>query len=124
IEELEGVVVIAATNRPDLLDPGLMRPGRFDKKILIDTPNEDARFEVFKVHTKSMPLAKDVDLKSLASRTVKYSGADIAAICREAALFALRESKSSKEIKETHFDKALKKVNVGLRSMTQGMMVR
>ncbi|CAB49317.1 CDC48 family AAA ATPase [Pyrococcus abyssi] len=92
IQENAGVVVIAATNRPDILDPALLRPGRFDRLILVPAPDEKARFEIFKVHTRGMPLADDVDLKELARRTEGYTGADIAAVCREAAMIAMRRA--------------------------------
>ncbi len=109
LEEMEDVVVIAATNRPDILDPALLRPGRFDRIILTPAPEEKGRLEIFKVHTKEMPL-KGVDLSELARETEGYVGADIEAICREAAIFALREDMNAKEIKREHFVTALKKV--------------
>ncbi len=92
LEELADVVVIAATNRPDILDPGLLRPGRFDRKIYVPPPDKKARLEIFKVHTRGMPLADDVDLEELAERTEYYTGADIEAICKEAAILAMREA--------------------------------
>ncbi|AEC51355.1 cell division protein CDC48 [Pyrococcus sp. NA2] len=92
IQENTGVVVIAATNRPDILDPALLRPGRFDRLILVPAPDERARFEIFKVHTRNMPLGEDVDLRELARRTEGYTGADIAAVCREAAMIAMRKA--------------------------------
>jgi transitional endoplasmic reticulum ATPase len=109
ISEMEGVTVIATTNRPDILDPALLRPGRFDKLIYVPAPDEKTRLEIFKVHTKSMPI-KSVDLKKLAKETDGYSGADIEALCREAALFALREDVKAKTVESKHFEKALKKV--------------
>lgn len=110
IEETKGVIVIAATNRPDLLDPALLRPGRLDKLIYVPPPDENGRYEIFKIHTRNMPLAKDVDLKELARRTEGYTGADIEAVCKEAALNALREDIKAKEVKMEHFEKALKKI--------------
>ncbi len=110
IEETKGVVVIAATNRPDLLDPALLRPGRLDKLIYVPPPDENGRYEIFKIHTRNMPLAKDVDLKELARRTEGYTGADIEAVCKEAALNALREDINAKEVKMKHFEEALKKI--------------
>jgi len=109
ISEMEGVSVIATSNRPDILDPALLRPGRFDKLIYVPAPDEKTRLEIFKVHTKSMPI-KGVDLKKLAKETDGYSGADIEALCREAALFALREDIKAKSVEAKHFEKALKKV--------------
>ena len=114
LESLENVVVIAATNRPDLIDPALLRPGRFEKKIELTAPEETARLEIFKVHSKKMPLSKDVKLKELAALTEKFSGADIEAVCREAAFSALRETSRAKEIKMEHFEKALEKVKPSL----------
>ena len=92
IAENSGVVVIAATNRPDILDPALLRPGRFDRLILVPAPDEKARLEIFKVHTKNVPLAEDVNLEELAKRTEGYTGADIAAVVREAAMLAMRRA--------------------------------
>lgn len=108
LEELKGVVVIAATNRPDMVDPALLRPGRLDRQILVPAPDEETRYEIFKVHTKNMPI-KDVNLKELAKRTEGFSGADIEALCREAAMNALRENMKAKEVKKKHFEEALKK---------------
>jgi len=90
IERNSGVVVIAATNRPDILDPALLRPGRFDRLILVPAPDEKARLEILKVHTRRVPLADDVKLEELAKKTSGYSGADIEALVREAALIAMR----------------------------------
>ncbi|WP_456394184.1 CDC48 family AAA ATPase [Thermococcus sp.] len=92
IEENSGVVVIAATNRPDILDPALLRPGRFDRLILVPAPDEKARLEIFRVHTRKMPLAEDVKLEELARKTEGYTGADIEAVCREAAMAAMRRA--------------------------------
>jgi transitional endoplasmic reticulum ATPase len=91
LEELEDVVVIATTNRRDLLDEALLRPGRFDRQIHVDAPDEAGRREIFEVHTRDRPLTDDVDLANLAARTEGYVGADIEAVCREAATVALRE---------------------------------
>ncbi|MBI2208087.1 CDC48 family AAA ATPase [Candidatus Woesearchaeota archaeon] len=109
LEEMHDVVIIAATNRPDIVDTALLRPGRFDRIILTPVPEEKTRLEIFKVHTKGMPL-KNVKLEDLAKKTEGYVGADIEAICREAAIFALRESIDAKEINLKHFDKAMEKV--------------
>ncbi len=110
LEELEDVAIIAATNRPDIIDPGLMRPGRFDRHIKVDTPSEEARLAIFKVHTKGMPLASDVDLKKLAKSTEGYVGADIEAVCREAAMLTLRNDMESSEIPNKYFKEAIEKV--------------
>ena len=111
LEELESVVVIAATNRPDIIDPGLLRPGRFDRHVLIGIPDKAAREKIFKVHTKNMPLAKDVSAKKLAEMTDNFVGADIEALCREAAMAALREDMRSKEVKMNHFKSALSAIH-------------
>ncbi|MBI2542723.1 MAG: AAA family ATPase [Candidatus Aenigmarchaeota archaeon] len=110
LEELKGVVVMAATNRPDIVDPALLRPGRFDRMVVVPAPDYKSRLEIFKVHTKKMPLAKDVDLKELARKTDGFSGADIESMCREAAMAVLREDKKAKEIRMKHFDSVLSKI--------------
>ncbi len=107
LEELRGVVVIGATNRPDIIDPALIRPGRFDELILVPIPGEEARWEIFKVHTAKMALAEDVDLESLVSMTDQYTGADIAAVCKKAGRYALRENLHAKSVKQRHFIKAI-----------------
>ena len=123
LEELRDVIIIAATNRPDLVDPALLRPGRLDRLIYIPAPNREERKKIFEVHLRGKPLADDVNLDDLARRTEGYVGADIEAICREAAMMALREHLSSvvadKYIKDSteniiirkeHFEQALKRV--------------
>ena len=120
IEEMEGVSVIATTNRPDIIDPALLRPGRFDKLIYVPAPDEKTRLEILKVHTKGMPL-KGVNLEKLAKDTDGYSGADIEALAREAAMFALREDSKAKEITSKHFEKALKKIKP---SITEDMFTK
>ena len=110
LEELQDVVVIAATNRPDILDPALLRPGRFDRHVKVEDPDKEARLAIFKVHTKDMPLAEDVDLEKLAEKTEGYVGADIEAICREAAMLTLREDMNAKKVPMKNFMKALKKI--------------
>ncbi|MCD6171900.1 MAG: CDC48 family AAA ATPase [Thermoplasmata archaeon] len=111
LEKMSDVVVIGATNRPDILDPSLLRPGRFDELILIAVPDIKAREEIFRIHTKNMPLAKDVDLEELAEITDGYVGADIEAICREAAMSALREDIDASIVNMGHFRKALKEIH-------------
>ena len=110
IAVLEDVVVIGATNRPDILDPAVLRPGRFDRLIYVPPPDEKARLEIFKIHTRKMPLAEDVDLELLAKRTQGYSGADIAAVCREAAMNALRRDINATKVTWDDFEAALRKV--------------
>jgi transitional endoplasmic reticulum ATPase len=91
IEGRAGVIVVAATNRPELLDPALLRPGRFDMVVELRLPNEEERESIFSVHTRGRPLASDVSLSKLAQLTEGRSGADIEGICRRASLLALRE---------------------------------
>jgi transitional endoplasmic reticulum ATPase len=110
IKTLENVVVIGATNRPDLVDPALLRPGRFDRIIYVPPPDFRARLEIFMIHTRNVPLAKDVDLEELARRTEGYSGADIELVVREATFLALREDINAKEVAMRHFEAALQKV--------------
>ena len=107
LETLNDVLVLGATNRPDMVDPALLRPGRFDRVIFTPIPNVTSRKKIFEVHTKKMPLAKDVNMQQLADRTQGYVGADIEGVCREAAMFALREDMKSKQVNMSHFEKAL-----------------
>ena len=90
LESMNDVVVIAATNRPDMIDPALLRPGRFDKSIYIGPPDKESRKQIFGIHTKAKPLADDVDLDKLADATEGCTGADISAICNEAVMTAVR----------------------------------
>jgi transitional endoplasmic reticulum ATPase len=94
-----------------MLDTALLRPGRFDRIILVPVPDKKNRLEIFKIHTKGMPLAKNIKLDDLADETKGYVGADIEAVCREAAIFALREDIKAKKIGLKHFEKALDKVS-------------
>jgi len=114
LEELKEVVVIAATNRPDMVDSALLRPGRFDKLIIIPAPDLETRKKIFEVHTKRVPIAKDVDLDKLTRQTENFSGADIEALVREAALNALRENKQAKIVEMKQFEKALKEMKPSL----------
>ncbi len=111
---LKDVVVIGATNRPDMLDPALLRPGRFDRLIYVPPPDEETRYKILKIYTKKMPLADDVDLREIAKRTQYYSGADIEALCREAAMMALRRDINAKYVTMEDFEKALEKVGASL----------
>jgi transitional endoplasmic reticulum ATPase len=110
IISLEDVVIIAATNRPDIVDPAILRPGRFDRLIYVPEPEQESRLEIFKIYTKDMPLAKEVNLSQLALMTKKYSGADIEAVCREAGLNALRRDMKAKEVNINDFKKAAEKI--------------
>jgi len=118
LEDLKDVLVVAATNRPDMLDPALLRPGRFDKILLVNSPETKGRLNILNIHTEKMPLAKDVDVNDLAKKTEGYTGADIESLAREAALLALRESIDSKEVKKKHFEEALKKVRPSVSKPT------
>jgi len=110
IQILKDVVVIGATNRPDILDPALLRPGRFDRIIFVPPPDVEGRYQIFQIHTREMPLADDVDLRKLAEMTEGYTGADIEALCREAALNAARENLNIDKVYMRHFLAALEKV--------------
>jgi len=105
------VILIAATNRPDVLDPALLRPGRFDRQIVVDSPDLNGREAIFKVHTKNVVLDKDVDMKVLARRTPGFSGADISNAVNEAALLAARRNRDSVGMKE--FEDAIERVTAG-----------
>ena len=131
LEALEDVVVIATTIRPDLIDPALLRPGRLDRHVHVPVPDEGARRAIIEVHTREKPLAEDVDLDSLARRTEGYVGADLEAVCREAAMAASREfvhSVSPEEVGESvgnvritadHFEQALDEVNPSVTAETR-----
>ena len=123
LEILTNVVVIAATNRPDIIDPALLRPGRFDRLLFVPPPDKESRVQVFKIHTKKKPLADDVKIDQLANKTEGYTGADIAALASAAVMLALREHvakyKDPKEAERTkeelkihmsHFEEAMKKI--------------
>jgi len=115
LEELADVVVIAATNRPDLVDPSLLRPGRFDRVIAAPMPNKESRLAILKVHIGKMPLTKDVDVDKLAEKTEGYSGADIYGLVREAAMHALRKNAETNEVTAIDFEEALKKITPSLK---------
>ena len=108
----DNIIIVGATNRLDLLDEALLRPGRFDRHIRINSPNYNSRYEILKVHTKNKPLHKDVDLKLLARKTHGFNGAHLANIANEAAIYAVRNNKN--EITTYHFDKALERVIAGI----------
>jgi len=116
ILSLEDVVVIAATNRPDIVDPAVLRPGRFDRLIYVPEPDEKARLEIFKIYTKEMPLTKEVDVAGLAGMSKGYSGADIEGLCREAAMNALRRDIEAKEVGTEDFTKAVEKIGPTIRA--------
>jgi transitional endoplasmic reticulum ATPase len=106
LERLDNVVVLGATNRPDMIDPALLRPGRFDRLVLVPAPDPAARLAILKVHTKNVPL-EGVDLEALAARLEGYVGADIESLVREAALAAMREDMETKKVLPGHFEAAI-----------------
>ena len=110
-EKETGVIILAATNRPDILDPALLRPGRFDRKIVLDPPDVHDREEILKIHSKDKPLAADVNFKEVAERTPGFSGADLANVANEAALLTARQNKTAVDQKE--FLDAIEKVLLG-----------
>ena len=110
LEELHGVVVIGATNRPDIIDPALLRPGRFDELIMAPVPDKESRHKIFQVHLKKVPMAEDIDLDDLIGQTENYTGADIAAVVRKAGRLALREDMAADKIRQKHFQAALEEI--------------
>ncbi|MFB6290281.1 MAG: AAA family ATPase, partial [Candidatus Bipolaricaulia bacterium] len=103
LEELQGVVVVGATNRPDMVDSALLRPGRFDELIHVPVPDEEARLKIYRVHTEEMNLEPGIDLEKLAELSENFTGADIAAVCKKAGRFALREDVDSQFVRMDHF---------------------
>jgi SpoVK/Ycf46/Vps4 family AAA+-type ATPase len=110
IVTLQDIVVIAATNRPDMVDSAVLRPGRFDRLIYVPEPDEKSRLQILKIYTKGMPINKDVDLNQLTIMTKYYGGADIESLCREAAMHALRRDVNSTEVTMKDFLDALKEM--------------
>jgi transitional endoplasmic reticulum ATPase len=123
LEMLTNVIVIAATNRPDIIDPALLRPGRFDRLLYVPPPDRDSRIQIIKIHTRKKPLAEDVTIEQLADHTDGYTGADIASLSSAAVMLALREyvskypdpKESDKHVQELrihmhHFEEAMKKI--------------
>lgn len=106
-----GVIVMAATNRPDVLDPALLRPGRFDRRVVVDSPSIDDRESILKVHAKNKPLAKNVDLKNIARQTPGFSGADLENVMNESAILAAKNN--SKEITQKDIENSVEKVQMG-----------
>jgi cell division protease FtsH len=115
----KGVIIMAATNRPEILDPALLRPGRFDRHVLVDRPDIQGREAILMVHVREIKLAKDVDLKVLAARTPGFVGADLASLCNEAALLAARKNKSSVHMEE--FEEAIDRSLAGLEKKNKVM---
>jgi transitional endoplasmic reticulum ATPase len=110
ILSLQDITVIAATNRPNLIDPAVLRPGRFDRLIYVPEPDDKSRIQILKLYTTGMPLNKDVDINQVAIQTKYYSGADLENICREAAMHALRRDIAASEVTMKDFLDALKEV--------------
>ncbi len=128
LEDLNDVLVVGATNRPDMLDPALLRPGRFDKILLVNAPSEEGRVQILKVKTKNTPMGdgkklftdkeKEKFLKEIAKETMGYTGADLDSLVREAAMFALRKSPDADQVMKKHFEEALKKVKPSVTDST------
>ncbi|MFX1589477.1 MAG: AAA family ATPase, partial [Promethearchaeota archaeon] len=111
IENRKGIVIIASTNRPDIVDPAFLRPGRFDRLIFVEAPDYEARLKILNVHTKFMPLSETISLNSIAQKTEGYSGADLENVCREAGMQAIREKMTTLDrIEKKHFEFALSKI--------------
>lgn len=110
VNTLTNVTIVAATNRPDLIDKAIMRPGRLDRIVYVRLPEEETRAEIFRIKLSKMPVADDVRINILVEQTEGYSGAEIQAICQEAAMCALEENLTTAVIQWTHFTKALGKV--------------
>jgi len=111
IENRKGIIIIASTNRPDIVDSAFLRPGRFDRLIFVKAPDFEARLKILEVHTKDMPLDEEVSLKKIAQNTEGYSGADLENVCREAGMEAIREKMNELEkIENKHFEFALSKI--------------
>jgi transitional endoplasmic reticulum ATPase len=111
LEVKKDIVVIAATNRPDILDPALIRPGRIDRTLLVPAPDEEGRAKILKIFTKDMPLTSNVDLNALNEKLEGYSGADIETLCREAGMIALRENMRARKVSKDHFKLAIESIN-------------
>lgn len=114
-----GIIVIAATNRPETLDPALLRPGRFDRNVLVDRPDKSGRYEILKVHVKHVKLSTNVELQSIASITSGFSGADLANLVNEAALLAARKGKNT--VGQAEFDEGVERVTTGLEKKRRVM---
>ncbi len=114
VEVLKNVVVIAATNRPEIIDPALIRSGRFDRLVFIGPPSKEGRIEIFKIHLKNTPCSDDVNIEELADLTDNYVGSDMESLCREAVMLALRENFDTEKVEMKHFRDALKKVRPAL----------
>ncbi|MFB6111813.1 MAG: AAA family ATPase, partial [Halobacteriaceae archaeon] len=110
LEEMQEVMVVGATNRPDIIDPALIRSGRFDRLVMVGQPDAEGREEILKIHTEQTPLADDVSLREMADMTDGYVGSDLASIAREAAMVALREDEGAEDVHMRHFRDAMESV--------------
>jgi len=124
LENLSGVVVIGATNRPDMIDTALLRPGRFDRLVYCAPPDMESRLEILKIHTSKMPLTDDVDLKELARATEDYVGSDLEAVCREAAMLTMRGNDEASTVNMEAFKSALEKVKPTMNQSMRSYMDR
>ncbi len=118
LEELKEVIVIGATNRPDMVDPALLRPGRFDRLVKTQKPSKQTRKKILEVHTRKTPLSKEVNIDEIATKTQDYSGADLEALVREAAMNALRKNKEVEQVTKENFEEALKQVKPSLKDVS------
>ena len=114
VEGLEGVIIVAATNRPDIIDSALLRPGRIDRLIYVPLPDEETRKEIFEIQFRTMPVSKDVNLANLVQISRGYSGAEICSLCRESAIIALRENFSCAEVTQRNFEKVFHQIKPGI----------
>lgn len=110
VNVLKNVIIVAATNRPDLIDKALMRPGRLDRIVYVQLPDAETRSEIFRIKLKAIPLSEDVNIKELVTKSEGYSGAEIEAVCKEAALKALEDSFETEKISKIYFHKAFELV--------------
>ena len=110
-------MIIGATNRPDSIDAALLRPGRFDRLLYVPPPDNAARVDIFKVHTRNMPLDSDVDVKNLANMTEGFTGADIASVCQQAGFEALEENEQADTIRMLHFTQVLQRTTPSLAAI-------
>ena len=116
LQELNDVIIIGATNRPDIMDPALLRAGRFDRVVFVPVPDDKSRLQILKLHAANMPLTKEVNFEVLAEKTQNYVGADLEALCREAAILALRKDINTKQVSMKDFNEALKKVRASINA--------
>ena len=114
LESMKDIVVLAATNRPDLIDRALLRTGRFDRFVFVDSPSAEGRRQIFEIYTREMPLGKDVDIDLLVAETELFVGGDIEALCREAGMLALREDMEIANVHWRHFEAALKTIHASI----------